>query len=122
MAPNTERLANIIQRETRAELEQLADQVMHEHELRMDQCQTIPLERRGKNIKLRPNTALISYAARRATARRQLMQIIDWGMRESVEHFGISSPDYAQAIAVVSDFLARQKSVHSVEHRGEVHG
>lgn len=52
-------------------IDQLADEIMAEHLLRLDLCNTVPLKRRGKRIKRRPNTALISLAANELVESRQ---------------------------------------------------
>ena len=56
------------------DLEVLTEVVMHEHLYRMDLCHTVPLERRGPRRRKRPNTALISEAADKAIAARELKE------------------------------------------------
>lgn len=56
---------------SRAELERLAAEVDQRHRLRLDQCLTIPLVPRGRNVKKRPRTAIISRAAQRLIEERE---------------------------------------------------
>jgi hypothetical protein len=43
-------------------LDDLEAEVRYEHEQRLDICRTTPLRRRGRRIKKRPRTAIISRA------------------------------------------------------------
>jgi hypothetical protein len=43
--------------------EDAIEKVQHDHEQRRLECKTLPKKRKGKNKRLRPSTALISYAA-----------------------------------------------------------
>jgi hypothetical protein len=51
-------------------LEVVVDDVMHEHEMRADRCETLPMERRPFKRRPRPKTSIIDEAARRAYAKR----------------------------------------------------
>jgi hypothetical protein len=113
-----EQLALAIRRQTDAKLDQLADEVMRAHENREDQCTTIPLERRSGPIFRRPKTALIAQAAQRAAVRRQLKQIIEWGVTQRETSPYIAREDYSQAIAVVNEILESMQTSDFVEHKG----
>lgn len=108
-----EQLALAIRRRTNAELDRLAAEVERAHDYREDQCTTVPIRERGKNIRRVPNTALIAYAAQRAAVRRQLQQIIKWGVEHSGAPPYIAREDYSQAIAIVEQVLSR---LQPVEH------
>jgi hypothetical protein len=43
--------------------EEAISNVQQDHEQRKLECKTLPKKRKGKRRRLRPNTALISYAA-----------------------------------------------------------
>lgn len=51
-------------------LEVVIDDVMHEHEMRADRCETLPMRRRPFKHRPRPKTSIISEAAERAYAKR----------------------------------------------------
>lgn len=58
--------------EQRAALDRISREVRRDHELRLDQCSTIPLIRRGRKPFRRPRTAIISRVCQEALAERLL--------------------------------------------------
>lgn len=53
------------------DLHKLLKEVMLEHELRLDRCETIPLQRRPFKHRPRPKTSIISERAKELIAQRE---------------------------------------------------
>lgn len=110
MARTPEQMAVSIRRQTNRQLDALVDEVMLAHENREDQCTTLPLKRRGGPIFRRPKTALIAYAAQRAAMRKQLQQIIKWGVEQSGAPPYVVREDYTQVVSFMGKVLERLQS------------
>ncbi len=99
------RIAGQMSRRAREKLERLADEIRRKYENRELQCQTVPMERRGRRIRSQPNTALISYAAHRAIVVRQLTEMAQL----AVEHPRFKPDEFSQAIEAVNDYLFKDQ-------------
>ena len=89
-------------RQKEAELDRLADEVMQWRDMRGDQCRTVPMQRRGRRVRLRPKTALISEAAKRLIARDKFMGTLK---KKLVEHKRVPKEEMSEAIEYIEKFF-----------------
>ena len=65
------------------DLDRMAEEITAQYVNREFQCQTVPMEKRGRNPRRVPKTALIALAAQRKYLKRQALQLVHWREEQS---------------------------------------
>lgn len=107
MSAKASKLASSIRSESNAKLERLAEEIKRQYVNRELQCTTVPMEKRGRNVRRRPRTALISLAAQRQLLKRQVLSLVHW----RVEHMVEEPEKDIQELISIRDFLRRGQVV-----------